>query len=135
MKSALLLAAAAIAAITSSPPPADQDAVLRDIWRNPAGTVAVRIGNCGPALCGWVAAASADAIADARDSGFPALVGMQLLTDYHHGEPHQWNGTVFVPDMKRSFSSHLVLVDHDHVRIYGCLVGKILCQSQLWQRG
>lgn len=135
-----LAAAAAIAVISFAALPAAAGAGSRQAgslegdWRNPAGSVQVRIDACGPTLCGTVVAASPDAIADARDSGYPALIGMQLMHDYHPAGRGRWQGTIFVPDIGRSFSSHIDLVDAQHVRVSGCLLGKFLCKSQLWRR-
>ena len=83
---------------------------------------------------GTVVAASPVAAADARAAGYPALVGMQLMRRYVPAGPARWQGTVFVPDIGRSFSSHIDLVDADHARVSGCLFGQFLCRSQLWRR-
>jgi uncharacterized protein (DUF2147 family) len=127
----LLVVLFAALSVAASPP---ADGSIQGFWRNPKGTVEVRIGDCGTSICGTVVAASASEIADARDSGYPALVGMRLLYDYHAYGPARWRGTIFVPDIGRSVSSHIELVDADHVRVSGCLIGKFLCKSQLWQR-
>jgi uncharacterized protein (DUF2147 family) len=132
MKATLLLSLVIALLVGASPP--QPNSALQGDWRNPKGTVEVRIGACGASLCGTVIDASPSAIADARDSGYPQLVGMQLLHDYHAAGQRKWQGTIFVPDIGRSFSSHIDLVDADHVRISGCLVGRFVCKSQLWRR-
>jgi uncharacterized protein (DUF2147 family) len=140
MPSPIKTLAAAIAAISFAALPATAGAGSRQAgslegdWRNPEGSVQVRIDTCGATLCGTVVAASPGAIADARDSGYPALIGMQLMHDYHAAGRGRWQGTIFVPDIGRSFSSHIDLVDAQHVRVSGCLLGKFLCKSQLWRR-
>jgi uncharacterized protein (DUF2147 family) len=128
---ASLMALSTAMTMAASPQPGT---TLQGFWRNPKGTVEVQIDTCGNAMCGTVVAASPSAVADARDSGYPSLVGMQLLYGYHAAGPDEWRGTIFVPDIGRSFSSHIQLVDADHVRVSGCLVGKFLCKSQLWRR-
>jgi uncharacterized protein (DUF2147 family) len=127
-----LIAALAVLLIAATPLP--QPSPLQGTWRNPKGTVEVSIGSCDAGLCGTVIAASAAAIADARDSGYPSLVGMQLLHDYRADGPRKWQGMIFVPDLGRNFSSHIELVDADHLRVSGCLLGKLICKSQLWRR-
>lgn len=124
----LVLAAAHFVAL-----PVD-DGFLSGAWSNPAGSVEVQIDHCGTKLCGTVIAASGAAIGDSRDAGYPQLVGMQLMRDYHPDGPGRWSGTVFVPDLGHSFSSHIVTVDQNHVRVSGCLIGSFLCRSQLWRR-
>ena len=119
-----LLAAAA-------PPP---HAAIEGTWRNPMGTVEVHIGTCTSGLCGTVVSASPAAVTDARDSGYPGLIGMELMHDYHAAGRGRWQGTIFVPDIGRSFPSHIELVGGDQVRVSGCLVGQFLCKSQIWRR-
>ncbi|MCH7629016.1 MULTISPECIES: DUF2147 domain-containing protein [Novosphingobium] len=103
-------------------------------WRNDDNSVAVRIDACGGKLCGTVTAANATAIADARGGGTDRLIGTPLLEDYRRDGPNHWSGTVFVPDLGHRFSSHITLIDRDHARIAGCLLGRFVCQSEVWQR-
>jgi uncharacterized protein (DUF2147 family) len=124
----------ALAVLAIGAAPLQPHSPLQGFWRNPKGTVEVRIGPCGTVLCGIVVAASGKALADARDSGYPRLVGMQLMHDYRVAGPRRWRGTIFVPDMGRSFSSHIEMVDTDHVRVSGCLIRKYVCKSQVWRR-
>jgi len=110
------------------------DVPIYGIWRNPMGTVDVRIEACGDRLCGKVARASAEALADARDSGYPGLIGLELIQDYRAERPGRWVGTVLVPDLGHSFSSHIDLIDPNHARIAGCLWRQVFCKSQVWRR-
>ncbi|WP_408589023.1 DUF2147 domain-containing protein [Novosphingobium sp.] len=107
---------------------------LRGAWHNDDSTVAIHIDQCGTGLCGKVISASAQAVADARSGGTEHLIGTTLFKGYHRDGPNYWSGTVFVPDLGHSFSSHIVMIDHDHARIAGCLLGRFLCQSEIWQR-
>ena len=103
-------------------------------WMNPRGTVAVRTGACGAHLCGGIVWASAEARADARDSGVDPLVGVQLLEDYRPLGSGAWAGTVFVPDMGRRFASRIEQSEPDHMVVKGCVLGGLLCKSQTWRR-
>ena len=140
-RSALLLALlAGMVAAAHSRPPAPPPAAtspagpIRGVWRNSYNSVDVRIDDCGGQVCGVVVGATAEALADAKDSGYPNLIGMQLLRDYRAVSPTYWSGTVFVPDLGHSFSSHIVLLDPGHFRIAGCLWRQFLCKSQIWRR-
>jgi uncharacterized protein (DUF2147 family) len=124
---ALILGAAASLA-SHQPDP------LRGNWRNPEGSVTIKVDECGKHLCGWIATASAEAISDAKDGGTDHLIGTKLFDGYHRDGPNYWSGTVFVPDLGHTFASHITLIDNNHARVAGCLVGRFLCQSQVWQR-
>lgn len=128
---AILAAAAAILAAPAAAQPAPG---LAGLWRNPHGSVVVRTGACGDRWCGWVAWASAEAEADARDGGVDRLVGTELLHDYEPDGPGSWTGTVFVPDMNRRFASRIEAVSADQLRIRGCILGGLFCKTQLWTR-
>jgi uncharacterized protein (DUF2147 family) len=114
----------------ATPAPAD----LRGIWVNPDRTVSVRVAPCGYLICGVVIRADATAIDDARDGGYAQLIGLQIMTGYRPAGPGRWIGRVLVPDLGHVFSSHIDLIDPDHARVAGCLIGQHLCQSQVWQR-
>jgi uncharacterized protein (DUF2147 family) len=103
-------------------------------WQNPKRSITVRIEMCGSELCGKIVAASAEAQSDARDAGVANLIGTELLRDYRQSGPGRWSGTVYVPDMGRSFSSRIVQQAPNTLRISGCLVAGFLCKSQDWTR-
>lgn len=108
-------------------------AAIYGTWSNPKGTIDVRTAPCGERLCGEIVRASPKAIDDARKKGVNQLVGLQLLQDYKR-RSDDWAGRVYVPDMGRTFSSRIAFVGPDQIRISGCLIGGILCKSQVWHR-
>tara|TARA_B100000678_G_scaffold287513_1_gene294236 strand:+ start:792 stop:1196 length:405 start_codon:yes stop_codon:yes gene_type:complete len=113
----------------NGPPP-----TINGGWRNPSGTIEVRIAPCNAGLCGVITRASADAIADAKDAGVDNLIGTQLLEDYRPAGANRWTGRVYVPDMKGRFASHMALISPNQLKISGCVLGGLLCRSQSWTR-
>ncbi|WP_206366437.1 DUF2147 domain-containing protein [Sphingomonas gei] len=103
-------------------------------WANPKHTIAVKTALCGGALCGAIVDATAKAQSDARDAGIEHLVGTELLRAYHKTGSGHWSGTVFVPDMGRSFASRIVQLSPNTLRISGCIWGGLICKSQDWTR-
>ena len=104
------------------------------IWLNPRSSVAVRTGNCQGQLCGWVVWANAVAQQDARDSGVAGLIGTALLQDYRPESDGRWSGMVYVPDIGHRFGSTMQLIAPDRLRIRGCLIGGMICKTQIWHR-
>ncbi|WP_159982313.1 MULTISPECIES: DUF2147 domain-containing protein [unclassified Novosphingobium] len=112
------------------------------IWLNPKHTVAVHTDACGPnsiqnrsqSLCGQIVWASNQARADARDSDVPRLLGTEILEDYRFRGHGTWSGTVFVPDMGRHFASEIDQLSPTQLRVKGCILGGLLCKSQVWTR-
>lgn len=103
-------------------------------WVNPHNTVKVATGDCGGKLCGWVIWATPEAEQDARGGGVQQLVSSKLLQDYRQIDSSHWQGRVFVPDMGRTFASTITLEEPDTLKISGCILGGLICKSQLWHK-
>jgi len=129
--------AAVMLTVASGPAPATPAATGEEIgtWVNPHGSVKVQTGRCGDKLCGWVVWADQDATADAAASGVRPIVGTTLLRDYISTSPGNWQGHVFVPDMGHTYYSTISLVDANDLKISGCVLGGLICKSQVWHRG
>ncbi len=125
---ALLLAAVAPAAV------ADPHAAILGIWHNPKNSVAVRTGRCGDKLCGWVIRATEKVKTDVASKGYPPLLGTALLREYRRNGKNRWSGQIYVPDMGRAFGSTVTMIDADTLNVKGCLIGGMLCKSQIWRR-
>lgn len=117
-----------------APVPAPAVDPIFGTWANPKHTLAVKTAPCGADLCGAIVAATPTALQDARDAGVTQLIGTELLREYRKTGSDRWSGTVFIPDMGRSFSSHIVQLSPNTLRISGCLFGGFLCKSQDWTR-
>ncbi|WP_404477752.1 DUF2147 domain-containing protein [Novosphingobium sp. BL-52-GroH] len=108
------------------------------IWMNPKHSLVVHTDACanatGATLCGRIVWASRQALADASDASVPRLVGTELLEDYRLRGKGVWQGTVFVPDMGRRFYSEIDEVSPDRLKVKGCILGGLLCKSQVWTR-
>ena len=123
----VILAAAPAAAVVPSAGPTGT-------WINPSRSVEVVTRDCGTSLCGWVVWSTAGAQDDARAGGTPKLVGTELLQDYRRADTADWHGRVLIPDMRRSFDSRLRLVSANAIKVSGCVLGGLLCKSQVWTR-
>lgn len=133
---ALLLVLAVPVPAVGAPPSGGggSDPPLFGLWRNPAGSVTIRINGCGDQVCGTVIAANAEATTDARDAGYQNLEGMTLMRGSLAPHSRIWRGTVLVPDLGRSFAAHIELTDPIHAKITGCVWRGLLCRSQTWRR-
>jgi len=119
----------AFAAPTLAAPPS-----MEAFWLNPHNSVVVRTGPCGAHLCGWIIWADKEARDDARDGGVDRLVGTQLLENYSYQGKGRWSGTVYVPDMGHSFASQIEQMPAGRMKVKGCILGGLLCKSQIWTR-
>lgn len=123
----MLLALALLAAAQDVSPPTGR-------WKNPSGSVTVVIDACGEAYCGTVTSASDQAKADARRGGTDALVGTQLMTGFKPAGPDKWRGRLFIPDINHRSKAELRMLGAGQLKVTGCMVGRMICKSQLWTR-
>lgn len=85
-------------------------------------------------MCGVVVWTNDKVVADARKGSEDPLVGAQLFRDFVEEEPGIWRGRVFVPDIGQSFTGRVTVLDHNRLEARGCLVGRVGCRSQIWNR-
>jgi uncharacterized protein (DUF2147 family) len=104
------------------------------VWRNPHDSVHVAIKSCGASTCGVVVYASPKAQADARKSGYDTLIGQQLLRDFEPDGKGNMRGRVFVPTLKVTLAGTAEFIDARTMKAKGCVLGKVLCKSQIWTR-
>lgn len=129
--SLVLLSSTAVLATDDARPQFDPSG----IWRNPDGTLQVRIDADGPMLTGRIVWAAPEAIVDARESGVrDPLIGTQLLQDYRRSGANSWHGKVYVPDMQGTFVSNIIAKADTKLDISGCILGGLICKHQTWQR-
>ncbi|MCW2412777.1 MULTISPECIES: DUF2147 domain-containing protein [unclassified Sphingobium] len=126
----LLIASAALG--TSTALAAESESL--GIWTNPQRSVQVRAHRCGTAMCGTVIQASEKARADARKGGVDNLIGARLFSGFVPEKENVWRGKVFVPDIGKTFSGTITLVNERTLSAQGCLIGRIGCRSQVWTR-
>ncbi len=129
LRSSVLIAAA----LAAAPAAATQDR-SSGVWRNPGNSVHIRAHPCGKSMCGTVIWASDKAKADARRGGTETLIGAQLFSGFVPAGRRVWRGKVFVPDIGKTFSGTITVVDDHTLKGEGCLLGRIGCKSQVWTR-
>ena len=134
MVSRITIAVAAALAVLAGQAATAQGPGVEGVWSNPKGSVQVKTGACGDKLCGWVVYASPKAQADAKKAGAAPLIGTALLRSYRANGAAQWTGQVYIPDRQASYYSTIQLVDAQTLKVSGCILGGLICKSQLWHR-
>ena len=125
-----MLAATALLSLTAAQQPA---APIEGRWKSPGGNSIIDIAPCGASLCGTVAWASAKAIQDSRKTT-DQLIGTQLLTNLTERSHGRWQGRLFIPDKNMRVTAKIQLENPRQLRVSGCLAGRALCKSELWNR-
>ena len=138
MRRAILIPFLALLAIPLGASQSRAETSADGLWLNPKHSLAVLTSTSGTlgktSLSGRIVWASKEAQADATDASVPRLLGTELLEDYHPRGKGVWQGTVFVPDMGRRFYSEIDTLLPDRLKVKGCILGGLLCKSQVWTR-
>jgi uncharacterized protein (DUF2147 family) len=131
MKRTAITAASILVAI-AMPALASAQGALEGHWRNPKGSVTVRVAPCGNGYCGTVVQASASAKATAARGGTAHLIGTQILSDMHANGSGTFKGQVFDP--KRNLHAPATIrLDGDTLVVKGCIIA-FVCKEQRWTR-
>ena len=131
-----ILAKVAIMALAAAVPvTASAQAALEGQWKNPKGSVVVRVSPCGPMWCGTVVDASAKAEASARKGGTPNLVGTRILSNVRAAGEGRFKGQVFDPKRNIRAPATIRLLGPNALEVRGCAIaGILLCKEQRWTR-
>jgi len=109
--------------------------LLAGRWINASRSVIVKIAPCpDQGFCGTVKWSSDEAAADAARAGTINLVGTEILHGFVPSGANRWEGRLFVPDLNKKSRAELRLVASDRLRVFGCVVGRLICKSQMWTR-
>ena len=127
-KTAFVLIAIAV------PVTASAKAAIEGHWRNPKGSVIVRVAPCGDAWCGTVVEASAKAKATARRGGTPDLIGTQILSSVRPTGDGTYKGVAFDPKRNIRAPATIHLLGSETLVIKGCLISGFICKEQRWTR-
>jgi uncharacterized protein (DUF2147 family) len=99
----------------------------------------VRIAPCGAELCGNVAwikegAPTVDVNNPDPTKRSRPLLGSAVLLSLKPSGANQWTGSLYDAEDGRTYTGKLTVIDERHVKVAGCVLGGLLCQSQTWTR-
>src|SRR4051812_22589974 len=127
-KLALVLIALAV------PVTASAQAAIEGRWKNPKGSVVVRVGPCGDAYCGTVVDATDKAKTTARKGGTPKLIGTRILSGLRAAGNGTFKGQAFDPKRNIHAPATIRLLSPSTLVVKGCLIRGIICKEQRWTR-
>jgi uncharacterized protein (DUF2147 family) len=130
-----ILAKIALMALAAAVPvTASAKAALEGHWKNPKGSVVVRVASCGDAYCGVVIEASDKAKATARKGGTPTLIGTRILSGMKPAGNGTFRGQAFDPKRNIRAPATVRLVGPSTLVVKGCVLSGIICKEQRWTR-
>lgn len=125
MKRSILVYAALTLPLSSA---ATAQSGLAGEWKNPHGTVIVRVAPCGSALCGTVSWASPNN----RDKG--VALGTRVLSDLRPVGGGVYKGSAFDPKRGIGGSATVRQAGDNVMIVRGCAIAGLICKEQQWTR-
>lgn len=133
MKQILKNAAITLAAL-AIPATAFAQAPIEGRWRNPHGSVVVRVSPCGNAYCATVIRASDKQKAKAHNAG-NAMIGAQILRNIRPRADGTFSAQGFDPKSNIRAPVTVRVVSPNVLAVRGCAIaGALLCREQTWNR-
>ena len=130
----ILAKLAFVALAAAVPVTASAQAALEGHWKNPKGSVVVRVASCGDAYCGVVIEASDKAKATARKGGTPNLIGTRILSSMRPNGDGTFKGQAFDPKRNIRAPATIRLLGSSTLVVKGCVLSGIICKEQRWTR-
>jgi uncharacterized protein (DUF2147 family) len=108
-------------------------------WLIEDGEARVRIAHCGADLCGNVAwikegAPTVDVNNPDPSKRSRSLIGSAVLLGLKPSGEAQWTGSLYNAEDGRTYTGKLTIVDEHHIKVSGCVLGGLICQTQTWTR-
>ena len=108
-------------------------------WLIEDGDARVRIAPCGADLCGSVASIKEGAPTVDVNNPDPAkrsrpLLGSAVLLGLKPTAAGEWTGSLYDAENGRTYIGKLTIIDEHHLKVAGCVLGGLICESQIWTR-
>jgi uncharacterized protein (DUF2147 family) len=115
------------------------------LWLTDEGKARVRIVRCAELLCGTIVALK-DPIdpatgkpradtenEDVAERGRP-VIGIDVVIGMKPAGTDKWSGQFYSPEEGKTVSGNLLMKDANTLQVEGCLLGGLLCRSEIWTR-
>jgi uncharacterized protein (DUF2147 family) len=112
----------------AAPAGASAQATLTGEWRNPHGTVVVRVRPCGNAYCGIISWASAHS----REKG--NTPGTRVLTNLRPVGDGVYKGNAYDPRRDMDGTATVRQAGPNVMIVKGCAIMGLVCKEQRWTR-
>jgi uncharacterized protein (DUF2147 family) len=108
-------------------------------WLIEDGDARVRIAPCGADLCGTVAWIKEGSPTIDVNNPDPAkrsrpLIGSEVLLGLKPSGTSEWTGSLYDAENGRTYVGKLTIVDERHIKVAGCVLGGLICETQTWTR-
>ena len=108
------------------------------VWQHPDNGSHIRIAKCGAGLCATIVKVR-DPSRTAVNNPDPKLRkrpvdGITIMKGGRKTGENSWSGKLYNTQDGETYSGTLTLVDADHLKLQGCVLGGLICQGPTWTR-
>jgi uncharacterized protein (DUF2147 family) len=106
-------------------------------WLTQSGETRVRIAPCGAASCGtvvWRKAPGTDVKNPDPAMRNRPIVGIQMFSGVKKTGDNEWTGELYNFEDGRTYTGKLGMQGDDRLKLSGCVLGGLVCRSQIWTR-
>jgi uncharacterized protein (DUF2147 family) len=137
-KPALLLAILLAPMLGASPAAALSDEDIIGVWRHPDNGSHIQIYHCGAGACAKVVSVEDPGRKDIHNPN-PKLrnrpvVGVVIMNGGKKVGPLKWEGHLYNTLDGGTYSGTLQLVNSHELKLSGCVLGGLICQSKIWTK-
>ena len=114
------------------------------VWTTSDGEAHVKVSPCADQLCGQIVwlkepidletgKPNTDKNNPDPEKRARPINGLQLFQSMKPTSVNSWKGKIYNPDDGKSYDATVTLEDQ-RLRVKGCALGGLICQSELWSR-
>ena len=107
------------------------NAGVEGLWRSEkneqGASISVAISKCGDAICGTVAEIQNSSDHSAMNKAM--IKGMKSSDNVHYA-----GGKIYAPDQEKWYIAKMQLQGDSKLKVSGCVLGGVICRSQVWTR-
>jgi uncharacterized protein (DUF2147 family) len=107
-------------------------------WENPDNGSHIKIAQCGGGICATVVKVKEPGRKDEHNPD-PKLrdrkiQGLTIMQGAKKSGDKAWKGKLYNTQDGKVYNGTLTVVDKNHVKLQGCVLGGLICQGPTWTR-
>ncbi|WP_088345557.1 MULTISPECIES: DUF2147 domain-containing protein [Rhodomicrobium] len=108
------------------------------VWENPENGSHIQIAKCGGGVCATVVKVKDPSRTDTQNPD-PQLrkrpiKGIVIMNGATKSDAKTWSGKLYNTQDGQTYSGTLSVVDKNHVKLQGCVMGGLVCKGPTWNR-
>ncbi len=107
-------------------------------WVHPDNGSHIRVSPCGGGLCATIVSVKDPSRTDDQNPN-PKLrkrpvVGITIMSGAKKTGDKTWSGKLYNTLDGQTYNGTVTVVDKDHLKLQGCVLGGLICQGPTWTR-